>query len=67
MSNIIASGELNKAFIPIFSDIDHTHNIHNNLIVAAPLEEEHDLALEKLLCRVIEVGLILNPKSVFSS
>ena len=62
MGNMVASGELNKAFIPIFSDIDHTHIIYDDLIIATPTIEEHDCALEIVLNRIMEVGLTLNPE-----
>ena len=37
MGNMVASGELNKAFIPTFSDSDDSHIIHDGLIIAAPI------------------------------
>ena len=39
MGNMVASGELSKTFIPIFSNIDHTHTIHGDLIITAPSRE----------------------------
>ena len=62
---MIASGELNKAFIPLFSDIDHTHIIHDDLVIATPTIEEHNCILEKVFDRIIEVGLTLNPEKCF--
>ena len=51
MGNMVSSGELTKAFIPIFSSIDHTHIIHNDQIIVTPTIEEHDRALEIVLNR----------------
>ena len=65
MGNMVASGELNKAFTPTFSDIDHTHIIHDHLIIATPTIEEHDRALEIVLNRIMEDGLTLNPEKCF--
>ena len=65
MGNMVASGELNKGFIPIFSTIDHTHIIHDDLIIATPTVEEHNCALEIVLNRIMEVGLTLNPEKCF--
>ena len=65
MGNMVASGELNKAFIPTFSDIDHTHIIHDHLIIATPTIEEHDRGLEIVLNRIMEDGLTLNPEKCF--
>ena len=49
----------------IFSSIDHTHIIHDDLIIATPTLEEHDCVLEIVLNRIIEVGLTLNPEKCF--
>ena len=65
MGNMVASGELNKAFIPIFSNIDDTHIIHDDLIIATPTVEERNRALEIVLNRIMEVGLKLNPEKCF--
>ena len=65
LGNMVASGELNKAFMPIFSNIDHTHIIHDDLITATPTLEEHDHVLEIVLNRIIAVGLKLNPEKCF--
>ena len=65
MGNMVASGELSKAFIPIFSNIDHTHIIHDDLIIATPTVEERNRALEIVLNRIMEVGLKLNPEKCF--
>ena len=67
IENMVAFGELNKAFIPIFSNIDHSHIIHDDLIIVIPTVEEHDRALEIVLNRIMEVGLTLVQRNVSSS
>ena len=61
----VASGELNKVFILIFSNTDHTHIIHDDLIIATPTVEAHNRALEIVLNRIMEVGLTLNYEKYF--
>ena len=61
---VVASGELNKAFILIFSNIYHTHIIYDDLIIATPTVEEH-CALEIVLNRIMEVGLTLQSREMF--
>ena len=34
--------ELNAALLPVFARIPNTHLIHDDLIVAAPTDEDHD-------------------------
>ena len=62
---VVASGELNKAFILIFSNIYHTHIIYDDLIIATPTVEEHYRALEIVLNRIMKVGLTLNLEKCF--
>ena len=56
-----ASGELNKALSPIFQDIPDAHVIQDDIIIAATTKKQHDIALEKVLTRIEEAGLTLNP------
>ena len=65
MGNMVASGELNKTFTRIFSNIDHTDIIHDDLIIVTPTVEDHDHALEIVLNRIMEVGLTLNLEKYF--
>ena len=41
-----SQGELNAALLPIFAHIPNAHLIHDDLIVAAPTNEDHDRAVE---------------------
>lgn len=67
MENLVASGELNKALQPIFSNIEHLHLIHDDLIIAALDQQLHYKALECVLGKVIETGLTFSPeKCLFS-
>ena len=66
MGNLVASGELNKALQPLFSNIKYAHLIHDDLIVATPDTLHHEKTLEEVLTSVIKAGLTLNPeKCVF--
>ena len=49
MGNSVATGELNKALFPLLSSIRHTHIIHDDVIIAAPTEKEHDDAVTEVL------------------
>ena len=62
MGNLVASGELSKAFRPHFTGIKHVHVIHDDLIIAAPAIEEHDIAVEHVLELCQNLGLTLNPE-----
>ena len=42
-----AQAELNAALRPVFSHIDSAHVIHDDLIVAANNDEEHDHAIQQ--------------------
>ena len=55
-----ASGELNKALLPLFSHIPGAHVIHDDLIVAGTDTRTHDEALRKVLHTLAENGLTLN-------
>ena len=44
-----ASGELNKALLPLFSHIPGAYVIHDDLIVAGADNNSHDQALRKVL------------------
>ena len=52
-------------FILIFTNIDHTHIIHDDLIIATPTVQEDDRALEIVLNRIMKVGLTLNQEKCF--
>ena len=60
--NNVASGELTKALRPIVANIAHAHIIHDDVVIAAPTVEEHDLAVTKMLEETLEAGLTLNAK-----
>ena len=60
MGNSVATGELNKALFPLLSSIRHTHIIHDDVIVAAPTEKEHDDAVTEVLTVIENSGLTLN-------
>ena len=49
----------------IFSNIHHTRIIHDDLIIVTPTLEGHDVVLEIVLNRIIEVGLTLSPEKYF--
>ena len=56
-----ASGELAKAVVPLFGDIPEAHVIHDDVVVAAPSQEQHDKALHKVLQIIQDNGMTLNP------
>ena len=63
-----ASGELTRASLPFFIDTPEANIIHDDLILAAPSEEHHDKALDKVLQIIHQSGLTLNPeKCIFKS
>ena len=55
-----ASGELNKALRPLFSNLPAAHIIHDDLVVATATEEEHELALDQVLQVIAKANLTLN-------
>ena len=59
-----SQGELNAALLPIFAHIDipNTHLIHDDLIVAAPTDEDHDRSVELCMQAISDAGLTLNAK-----
>ena len=56
-----ASGELNKALRPLFSNLPAVHVIHDDLVVASPTLEEHEDATIEALQTILQSGLTLNP------
>ena len=52
--------ELNAALLPVFARIPNTHLIHDDLIVAAPTDE--DRSVEDCMQAISETGLTLNAK-----
>ena len=55
-----ASGELNKALIPLFQDIKGVHIIHDDLIIATPDSSIHNKALEEVFQIIKASGMTLN-------
>lgn len=55
-----ASGELNKALLPLFASIPHCSVIHDDIIIAAPSLKTHDQALDATLKILEAKGLTLN-------
>ena len=55
-----ASGELTKALRPLFDSIPSAHIIHDDLIIAAKSDEEHDKILDEVLFIIKQHGLTLN-------
>ena len=63
-----ASGELNKALQPVFSNIPNVHIIHDDVVIATASEEEHEKTLETVLQTLNDLGLTLNPnKCIFKT
>ena len=61
-----AQGELNTALQPLFTQISNTYLIHDDLIIAAKTEKDHNLAIKRIMQVIKTVGLTLNPqKCVF--
>ena len=54
-------GELNTAVSAIFAHILEVHLIHNDLVLAAPNQNDHDKALEQVLQAIQKSWLTLNP------
>ena len=62
-----SSGELSKALAPLFQSIPQAHIIHDDLIVAAKSQREHDKVLDKVLQIIEDSGMTLNlGKCLFS-
>ena len=62
-----ASGELNKALIPLFAHLPDAHVIHDDIIVASKSKEEHLKVLEMVMKVIKESGLSLNAeKCIFA-
>ena len=60
-----AQAELNVALRPIFSHIGNAHVIHDDLIVAAINNEEHDVAIQQCMEAASKAGLTFNPPKCF--
>ena len=60
MGSCPASGELTKALGPLFQSIPQAHVIHDDLIIAAKSQNEHDEALGKVLDVISKSGMTLN-------
>ena len=60
-----SQGELNTALQPIFLHIKCGHLIHDDLVVAASSEVEHEHAVEECMKAISEAGLTLNPNKCF--
>ena len=59
MGSCPASGELTKALGPLFQSIPQAHVIHDDLIIAAKSQNEHDEALGKVLDVISKSGMTL--------
>ena len=60
-----ASGELNKALMPLFQDIPGVHVIHDDLILATETKIQHEELINKVMKRISDSGMTLNPKKCF--
>ena len=60
-----AQAELNAALRPVFSHIDSAHVIHDDLIVAANSDEEHDHAIQQCMEAASKAGLTFNLSKCF--
>ena len=56
-----AQGELNMALQPLFANIPQAHLIHDDLIVAATTNAEHNQAIEAVMNVISSAGITLNP------
>jgi hypothetical protein len=56
-----AQGELNVALQPLFANIPQAHLIHDDLIVAAKNDVEHNKAIEEVMKAIFSAGITLNP------
>jgi len=52
---------LNVALKPLFAHIPQAHLIHDDLIVAAKSQDEHDSAIQQVMQAIEDAGLTLNP------
>ena len=58
--------ELNTALRPLFAIIPREHMVHNDLIVAAKSDDEHEIVINKVMEAMAEARLTLNKdKCVF--
>ena len=62
MGNLIVLGELSKALWPHFTNIKHVHLIQDDIIITASTTEEHDLAVEAVLRKELDIGITFNPE-----
>ena len=60
MGSCPASGELTKVLGPLFQSIPQAHVIHDDLIIAAKSQNEHDEALGKVIDVISKSGMTLN-------
>ena len=68
MGNLIVSGELSKALQQHFTNIKHVHLIQDDIVIAAPTVEKHDLAVEAVLRKAVDIGITFNPeKCIFEA
>ena len=56
-----SQGELNAALQPLFCDLPEVHVIHDDIIIATPVEASHLSVLIKVLSILRKKGLTLNP------
>ena len=59
-----ASGELNKALMPLFRDMPGVHVIHDDLILATKSKEEYEELIDKVLKVILKSGMTLNAKKM---
>ena len=62
MGNTVASGELNKAIRQVLANVEHVYIIHDDIIIAAHTQIEHDMTVDRILGIMQESGLTLNPE-----
>ena len=63
MGNTVAGGELNKAIRQVLANIEHVYIIHDDIIIAAHTQIEHDMRVDRILGIMQESGgLTLNPE-----
>lgn len=55
-----AQGELNSVLSPLFAHIPYTHVIHDDVVIAAPSDYEHDKCLEQVMETIHKSGTTLN-------
>ena len=67
MGTAPASGELNKALRPLFSNIEHAHVIQDDLIIGGHTQQDHNKTLEAVCQKILESGMTLNPEKCIIS